>query len=231
VTWGDDLAGWWVEEVDSDPVYRETVVPMILELVGEAGGARWIDLGCGEGRIMAELTRVGARPVGCDASPALAGLARDKGPVVLGQLPALGWLRSGSLDGAIAILVLEHLGDAEGFFAETARVVRAAGALVVVANHPVFTTPGSGPIVDVTDGEVLWRWGPYLDAGSSEEPAGERSLTFHHRPLGDLLTTASRHGWGLERLIEIGVDRVGGDELPGGQGQIPRLIGIRWNRG
>jgi SAM-dependent methyltransferase len=230
VTWGEDLAGWWVEEIEADPVYRDTIVPMIRTLVGEIPGQHWLDLGCGQGRIMQELAGLGARPVGCDVSPALARLARRQGPVVLGRLPDLGWLRDASIDGAVAVLVLEHVDDAERFFAESARVVRPGGTLALVANHPIFTAPGSVPIVDVTDGEVLWRWGPYLEVGSSQEPAGGRSLTFHHRPLGELLTIAAGRLWRLERLTEVGLGRIGEEELPGEQGQIPRLLGARWVR-
>lgn len=231
MTWGEDLAAWWVAEIESDPAYREVVLPMVADLVGSPQGERWLDLGCGEGRVMRMLAGSGARPVGCDSSAILLGRAGGAGPVVLARLPHLGWLASRTVDGAIAVLVLEHLADVEPFFADTARVVRPDGALVLVANHPVFTSPGSAPVVDVADGELLWRWGPYLRPGASEEPAGGRTLTFHHRPLGALLTAAAEAGWSLVRVVEVGTDPGEAGGPAPGQEQIPRLIGVRWRRG
>jgi hypothetical protein len=111
--------------------------------------------------------------------------------------------------------------------------VRPGGVLALVANHPAYTAPGSGPLVDTEDGEVLWRWGPYMEEGSSEEPAGGGSVVFHHRSLGVLLTTAAGAGWRLERLVEHGVgeQRAAEDPLLAAQQQIPRLLAVRWLRG
>jgi SAM-dependent methyltransferase len=228
VTWGEDLAGWWVEEVATDPVYRKTVLPLALGLAKAGRGERWLDLGCGEGRLMRKLAESGAIPIGCDASAVLADRAGEAGAVVVTRLPGLRWLGDGTIDGAIAVLVIEHVEDVEALFAESARVTRAGGALVVIANHPIFTSPGSAPVVDPEDGEVLWRWGPYLAAGSSEESAGGRPLTFHHRPLGSLLNAAAESGWSLAELTEIGAPPEA--EVPPGQEHIPRLLGARWLR-
>jgi hypothetical protein len=104
--------------------------------------------------------------------------------------------------------------------------------LALVANHPAYTAPGSGPLVDPDDGEVLWRWGPYMEAGCSEEPAGAGTVVFHHRSLSRLLTEAAAAGWCLERLVEHGVGerRAAADPLLAAQRQIPRLLAARWVR-
>jgi len=125
--------------------------------------------------------------------------------------------------------VLEHLANPEPLFEEAARVVAPGGWLAVVINHPVYTAPGSGPFVDRGDGEVLWRWGAYLQRGVSAEPAGAGSVDFHHLPMGDLLTTAASAGWRLERLLEQSLDPAG-DALLESQTDVPRLLGARWKR-
>jgi hypothetical protein len=86
--------------------------------------------------------------------------------------------------------------------------------------------------LDPTDGEVLWRWGPYLDEGASEVPAGDGAVTFHHRPVSRLLSAAAGAGWCLERLEELGVGEVqaAGDPLLDAQRHIPRLLAARWLR-
>jgi hypothetical protein len=119
-------------------------------------------------------------------------------------------------------LVLEHLVDHQAFLAETARVVKPGGSLSLVLNHPVWTAPGSTPISD-TDGEVLWRTGDYLALGHSEEPAGEGTVIFYHRPMGSLLNAAADAGWSLRQLIEIPHHELK-DQVT-----IPQLMACRWS--
>ena len=230
--WGDELADWWLGEVEGDPSYDEEVVPLALEIASARPGERWLDLGCGEGRMMRALGGIGARVIGCDASRALAGRAAAAGPVVEGRLPDLSWIREDALDGAVAVLVVEHLPDVAALFRACARVVRPEGALALVVNHPLMTAPGSAPVFDPTDGEILWRWGDYLGAGTTVEPAGEGTVTFHHRSLGRLLSEASAAGWDLAEVRERGPGeaRAARDPLLGLQRSVPRLLGVRWRR-
>jgi SAM-dependent methyltransferase len=217
------------EGVD-DPSYSEDVVPMLHDLIGDPGG-RVLDLGCGEGHIMA--TFPGVAVLGCDVTPALLSEARSVGPVIRCRLPDLGWLRTGSIEAAYAVFVFEHLPDLATMFEEAGRVVRPGGSLVVVANHPAYTARGAGPVIDQSDGEVLWRWGPYFEHSSSLEPVGAVLVTFFHRPLGAVLTTAAEAGWDLRRMVEIGLGSasVAGDPGYVGQEHMPRMVGMRWENG
>jgi SAM-dependent methyltransferase len=230
--WGDELAAWWLEELASDTAYASEVVPLAIDLLRPQQGGRYLDLGCGQGRIMEALADRRAEGIGVDLSANLLGVARHWGPVVRASLPSLSWIVDGSVDGVITVLVLEHLDDVATFFAETSRVVRSGGVLALVVNHPVLTAPDSGPIIDPDDDEVLWRWGGYFESGFTEEPAGPGTIRFHHRSMGDLLTSAASSGWNLERLVEApaGEERRGRDPLLAAQAQVPRLLGCRWRR-
>jgi len=232
VTWGDELAGWWIGEVEGDPAYAEEVVPVACDLIDPRPGQRWLDLGCGEGQMMRALALRDISLVGCDVSSTLAGRALADGPTVVAELPDLDWLQDGSVDGAYAVLVLEHLDDLAPLFAACARVVRPGGGLAAVLNHPVMTAPGSAPVFDPDDGEILWRWGDYLGKGSTSEPAGGGQVTFHHRSLESLLNAAAGAGWSLVRMAERGVGdgQAGRDPLLALQRSVPRLLGIRWER-
>lgn len=232
MSWGDDLAAWWLAEVVADPAYREVVVPLALDLLGPQAGERYLDLGCGEGQVMRAVARGGGLVFGCDGSLSLARVAATAGPVVVARLPDLSWVADGALDGAYVVLVVEHLAEFRGMFEAAAGAVRRGGVLVMVSNHPAYTAPGSAPVLDPEDGEVLWRWGPYLEEGSSEVPAGRGTVTFHHRPLGELLSGAAEAGWCLERLVEVGVgdEQAAVDPLLAAQRHIPRLLGARWRR-
>ena len=219
-------AAWWLEEVERDVIYQLDVVPLAKELIGTVPG-RCLDLGCGEGQLM---RAVDGWAVGTDLVPLLLRHAASAGPVVCGQLPDLAWLRTGSIDLAYAVLVLEHLPDL-GLFESAARVVRRGGALVVVANHPSFTAEGAGPIMDPADGEILWRWGRYFAPATIAMPVGDNELTFYHRPLADVLNAAAEAGWMLKRIVEAGFSREAVVAEPGyaGQEQMPRLLGVRWS--
>ncbi len=223
----DVRASWWRSEVADDPVYRNDIEPLFVELIPTTGLA--VDLGCGEGQTMRSL---GGRAVGVDLSRSLLVEAARTHPVIACRLPDLSAVRAASFDIAYTIYVLELLADHEQFFEETARVVRQDGCLVVIMNHPAYTAPGAGPILD-DDGETLWRWGRYFGHGTTEEPAGDEPVTFHHRPLDDLLTAAAGSGWVLDQMHERGLSDETVRRIPGyvGQQHVPRILGIRWTRG
>lgn len=225
------LGDWWIDELGEDPAYRDEIAPLLLDLLEPRAGARYLDVGCGEGRLMALLRQGGAVVVGCDLNRPLLGLAHLYGPVAKTQLPELGWVRPSSFDGALVGLVLEHIDDEIRFFLGVAHTVRRGGVLALVINHPIWTAPDSSPIEDPS-GEMLWRPGRYFDRGYSDEPAGDGTVRFHHRSMADLLNAASQAGWDLERMEERGVSAAQVERYPEylGQQHIPRLLGVRWKR-
>ncbi|MBI5157293.1 MAG: methyltransferase domain-containing protein [Acidimicrobiia bacterium] len=225
MTWEDSHASWWLEEIAGDPSYERDVDPMLRALVPPGGRGPILDLGCGEGR---SLGRFG-RTVGVDLLPSLAAVAAGRGPVVIADAAQGLPFADATFDGVYAVLVLEHVPDATPVISEMARVVRGGGWCVVVHNHPVLTAPDSGPVVDVGDGEVLWRWGEYLGGGHTDEPAGTGTVRFHHRTVAALLTGFADQGWDLERVIEARLGAMD-DPLFYAQRFIPRLFGARWRR-
>ncbi len=225
------LAGWWLDELADDPSYQDEVLPLALELLDPQPDRTYLDIGCGEGRVMAAMVEAGAAAVGVDVSAELLDRAARFGQVHRADVPPFGFLDDGSVDGVVMVLVLEHLRDEEEVFSEAARVTRSGGVLGLVINHPVWTAPGSSPIAD-GDGEALWRPGEYFSVGWSDEPAGEATVRFHHRTMGRLLTSAASAGWDLQRMIESGVSAAQVARVPSlaGQEHIPRLLGVRWRR-
>ncbi len=217
-----DLGEWWLTELEGDPAYETVVTPMLLDVLLPEPGVLYLDLGCGEGRVMATVMERGATVHGVELNPALAMRAALVAPTVLGRLPELRFIRPDSYDAAYCVLVLEHIPDHVAFFRSVAEVVRPGGTLALVINHSVWTAPGSTPITD-TDGEVLWRPGEYMSEGESEEPAGDGTITFHHRSIGSLLNAAADAGWSLQRLTEIPHHELG-DQVG-----IPRLMASRWS--
>lgn len=230
MTW-EALGSWWLDELATDPAYESEIGPMLIELLAPKPGGLYVDLGCGDGRLMTTVSELKASVVGCDLNSQLLAIARRKGPVVKTKLPELGWLRRSCLDGAFVGLVLEHLEDEAAFFLEVAQAVKSGGVLAIVINHPIWTAPRSSPIED-PGGEVLWRPGLYFGRGYSDEPAGRRKVRFHHRTAADLLNNAAKSGWDLQRIEERGISTAQLARFPeyAGQEQIPRILGARWSR-
>jgi len=218
MSWSE-LSEWWLAELASDPAYEEVVTPLFLEVFSPEIGGRYLDLGSGDGRMIKAVSERGSTVHGIELNQDLA--AHSKTAVVVAALPDLEFLRSDSYDGAYCVLTLEHILDHQAFFAAVGRVVKSAGVLAVIMNHPVWTAPGSSPITD-SDGEVLWRPGEYFSMGTTEEPAGSSTVTFYHRSTADLLNAASSSGWALEQMVERPHHDL--EEQAG----IPRLLACRW---
>lgn len=230
--WSGGVADWWQHEVESDAAYRDEVLPLLLEVMPQNPTGPILDVGAGQGWVSNELSSLGMDLVACDLSEDLAKHSARHVPTVVCRLPELGWIADEAMAGAVVVLVLEHMADVRGLFMETSRVVAAGGFLTVVVNHPFFTAPGSGPVVDPTDGEMLWRMGEYFADGYTDERAGGAEIRFHHRSFGELLTVAASAGWVLHLAVEapVGEARALGDPLLATQRDVPRLLGLRWHR-
>ena len=227
----DRIDSWWLEELAGDPAYEQEIGPLLQSLLQPEPDFLYLDLGCGEGRMIRAIKSAGARVVGCDLSLLLLARAVRYGPVVRCALPSLKWIKPGSFDGAYVGLVLEHLRDERAFFLSAARAVRSGGVLAMVINHPIWTAPESSPIEDA-GGEILWRPGTYFGRGFSREPAGNDKVTFYHRTMAELLTAAAAAGWDLRRMEERGLSSEQVKRVPdlAGQEHIPRVLGLRWTR-
>lgn len=228
----DDLATWWIDAVRDDPAQSTDTHEVLREILrGEpAPTGLTLDLGCGEGQTMRWLGSGSGLVVGADLSRDLLSVARRWGPVVCAAAPALGWLRSGSVDRIVSVGLLDLLADADAFLRETARVTRPGGCLGVVINHPVATSPHSSAVAD-PDGEVYWRWGAYLTAGNWPQIVADgRSVELFHRPLGELLSVAAAAGWRLELMVERGPSAATILRYPelSGQEHVPTIAGLRW---
>lgn len=218
VSWSGQ-SEWWLDELAGDPSYESVVTPLLFEVLQPLQGLRYLDIGCGEGRVMRSLDALGVSADGLDLSYELAVRA---GRAFVGELPSIA-VRDHSYDGVYCVLTFEHVVDHQTFFEETLRVVKWGGVLALVVNHPVWTAPDATPITDQF-GEVLWRPGEYFSSGSTEMPAGDGSVVFHHRSMAELLNAAARAGWTLESMAEQPHHEF--EDQDG----IPRLMAVRWRK-
>ena len=109
------------------------------------------------------------------------------------------------VDAAVACLVFEHIESIDPVFAELSRVMCSGGTFLLLLNHPLLQTPGSGWIDDqvLDPPEQYWRVGPYLsEANTVEEVEQGVFIRFFHRPLSKYLNAAVSAGFRLERMEE-----------------------------
>ncbi|RFU41749.1 methyltransferase domain-containing protein [Actinomadura logoneensis] len=143
--------------------------PAMLALAGDVAGRRILDAGCGSGPLTAALRARGADVTGIDASAGMVALARRR----LGEDAALhvADLRDplpfadGAFDDVVASLVLHYLEDWGPTLAETRRVLRPGGRLLVSVDHPIVAYTISEPRPDyfaTTDYTFEWRIGGRL---------------------------------------------------------------------
>ncbi len=147
-----------------------------VRLLPRGGGARVVDVGCGDGRHVAQGARRGCRAIGLDydagelrrARDATRGLRVDFIAADASRLP----FRTGVFDAVICTETLEHLPDDRGAVREIARVLQPGGLLLgAVPSH--FT-------------ELLyWR----LSRGYHETPGGHVRI-YRPRALASMLGAA-----------------------------------------
>jgi SAM-dependent methyltransferase len=200
-------AGWWAEGFTegADAEYTEQILPLAAEHL--AGAHRVLDVGCGEGqigRLAAGLPGV-ELVVGVDPTAAQVALAsRRGGGVALARSGAAALpFPPASFDAAVACLVFEHITDVDAALSEVGRVLRPGGRFVLMLNHPLLQTPGSGWIDDTILDEQYWRIGPYLvEDRAIEEVAKNVFIPFIHRPLARYVNGLVAAGLYVTRMEE-----------------------------
>lgn len=207
-------SAWWQEcfTEGADPEYTEQIIPLLRELLGGAGPARVLDIGCGEGqlsRVAASLPGVGS-VVGIDPTWAQLETALQRQPGGAGTevrycraaataLP----FPDGSFDAAFACLVFEHIEGTAEALAEVGRALRPGGTFLLFLNHPLLQAPGSGWVDDHILGEQYWRIGAYLlEHHGVEEVDKNIWIPFVHRPLSVYVNALVAAGLYLTAMLE-----------------------------
>jgi malonyl-CoA O-methyltransferase len=132
--------------------------PVVRAAVGDVRGLAVLDLGCGTGRHSVWLSSAGARVTAVDFSEGMLAEARRKPGAETVRFVTrdlhLPLPFTAEFDLVVSGLVLEHLRDLDGFFAEAHRVLKPGGRAVMSAMHPAMFLRGSqARFIDPESGE------------------------------------------------------------------------------
>jgi SAM-dependent methyltransferase len=176
--WDEQADAWarFARTPGHDRSHEDVNFPAFLELLPPPGRAA-LDLGCGEGRVGAELLRRGYRVVGVDSSPRMVELAREHHDAVVADAAALPF-PDASFDLVLAYMSLMNMDDFGGAVRDSARVLERGGRFCVAVLHPTFA---AGSRSD--DGTFVL--GDYF-AGPVKVWTSDRDgvrMTFYDRPI------------------------------------------------
>ena len=134
--WDEQAEAWgrFARTPGHDAYHEWFNFPAFLELVPPPGRAT-LDVGCGEGRVGAELQRRGHRVVGIDSSPTMVELASEQHEAHVADAAALPF-PDGSFDLAIAYMSIMNFDDPEAAVGEIARVLVPGGRVCAAIVHP-----------------------------------------------------------------------------------------------
>jgi malonyl-CoA O-methyltransferase len=142
---GYDLWASLYDREDNPLIALETV--QVRELVGEAGGKKLADVGCGTGRHALFFAAAGAGVTGVDFSEGMLEQARSKPGAdqvrfVHADFATHIPLDSRAYDVILSCLVLDHISEPGVLFGEMARICRPGGTIVVSVMHPAMNLLG-----------------------------------------------------------------------------------------
>jgi SAM-dependent methyltransferase len=171
--------------------------PAMLALLGEIGGKRVLDAGCGAGALAEAMVAGGAAVTGLELSRPMAELARarlgDRATVHVGDLARpLAMFADGSFDLVAASLVLHYLEHWEPTLREFARVLVPGGAVALSTHHPTMDWRVAGGSYF----ETRWITETWRKGGQ------EATVSFWRRPLTAMVGAFRAAGLIVDDLVE-----------------------------
>ncbi len=144
-SWGK-VANWYRNLLEGEGTYqKEVILPNLLRNLNIRKGETILDLACGPGFFSDAFSKAGAKVFGSDISRELIEIAKkETSPKIryfVSPADDLSFLPDGSADKITIILAIQNIENVQGVFRESARVLKPAGKLLMVMNHPAFRIP------------------------------------------------------------------------------------------
>ncbi len=224
-SWGK-VADWYDELLEESPdsFQARVILPNLLRILDikplartvlASGGMKIIDIACGQGYFSRVLAAAGAQVIGADISGELISKAKERSPKGIdfhvASADKLNFAQNNSFDLAVIILSLQNIENFSGALAESARVLKPKGKLIIVLTHPAFRIPQKSSWEwDDKKGKQYRRIESYLKEykieidmapGEKDKSKKKKTLSFH-RPLQSYIQTLHKVGFVVTQLEE-----------------------------
>jgi ubiquinone/menaquinone biosynthesis C-methylase UbiE len=142
----NEVAGWYdqlIGEKGSD-YHQNVIIPGALKMLDPKKGEKVLDIGCGQGVFTRKLAAAGAEVTGIDAAPNLIKTAQTRSPNIkylVADAAKLTMFNDGNFDVVSCIMAIMNMEPLAAVMAEMGRVLKPAGRLLLVMNHPCFRIP------------------------------------------------------------------------------------------
>lgn len=213
----DEVVDWYE---DFRPSLNVDELDALRRFLGRGRG-RCLDLGCGTGVAIPELTRLGWTVVGVDVSEKMLSRARAYGAELHRASAESLPFDDASFDAAVSIWTHTDVDDFTAILREAARVLRSGARLAYIGAHPCFVGPHSRFIAAEgvpTLHSGYRETGPY-DDGPAIGPDGLRArVGATHLPLGLF----------FQSFLDVGLVIEGFEEL--GSREYPYSVALRCRR-
>jgi SAM-dependent methyltransferase len=203
--WEREAKDWirWSRTPGHDAFYIMLNLPRFLETLPPPPRLI-VDIGCGEGRLGAELSSRGYDVVGIDSSATLiAAAAEHPGPVIQADSAHLP-LRSSITGTAVLFMSLQDMDDLDAALSEAARILSPHGQLHIAITHPMqtagtFTEEAPDADFHVTRSYFEER---VLDETFEHDGIAMRFVQYH-RPLERYLQAIEKAGLLIRSVHEL----------------------------
>jgi SAM-dependent methyltransferase len=199
----DDVVEWYE---DFRPSLNADEIDVLRRFLGPGEG-RCLDLGCGTGVAIPEMTRLGWTPVGVDVSEAMLERARVHSVELYQATGDALPFEDESFDAAVSLWLHTDVDDFPAILAEVARVLRTAAPFAYIGAHPCFVGPHSRFIAaeGVPALHPGYRSTERYDGGPAIGSDGLRArVGATHLPLGLFVQAFVAAGFQIEGFEELG---------------------------
>jgi SAM-dependent methyltransferase len=199
----DDIVEWYE---DFRPSLNDDEVDVLRRFLG-SGEGRCLDLGCGTGVAIPELTRLGWTVIGVDVSEAMLGRARTHGAELHRASAESLPFDDESFDAAVSLWLHTDADDFLAILREAARVLSPGAPFAYIGAHPCFVGPHSRFIAaeGVPTLHPGYRSTERYDGGPAIGPDGLRArVGATHLPLGLFVQAFVDAGFQIHGFEELG---------------------------
>ncbi|HYH75610.1 MAG TPA: class I SAM-dependent methyltransferase [Candidatus Saccharimonadales bacterium] len=201
----NNAADWYDQNMGStgDALNAGIIRPLVLEMLGDIGGKRVLDAGCGSGYLAAELAERAQQVTGTDFAPNFVAICkqkyadRDNLDFLQHDLTAAFPFPDASFDVIVCKMVLQYVPDVHMFAAEAQRLLAPNGTVLVIVDHPFRAAyfnaqRAGGPASDLFAGQAQTKMGLW----------GKTELTWYARTTSDYVQAFTNAGLRLIAMRE-----------------------------